>query len=1556
MQTAAATRTFVSDKNFKYNPDGLHFSRRYTSADVSPFDLFAYELRSSVIREPSGKVIFEMNDVEVPKTWSQVATDILAQKYFRKAGVPQYNIEGTPKLDQNGKVEFGRETSIKQVAHRLAGTWRYWGEKYGYFATPEDALVFYDELVYMLIAQMVAPNSPQWFNTGLNWAYGINSQAQGHFYIDPDTGVMTHASDAYTHPQPHACGRYDTKLFTDCGIINLGEVVEENLTDVKVFDGNKFVKILAVKNNGVQSLYRATLKNGNYFEFTDDHQVWSAEKREKDGGEYSWNALAKISGMKVKQMLAPTIANIEKVEDLAILKAELAGFVAGDGYYGKYGRNGKTTMFGVITVNDDEFTRVTYLFDKILGRHTLRFRKDVGELYRVVCFDSKDVDGFVSDYQLNKMALTVDVPNIILKGTMAEKCAFLRGLFQADGGVRVRVENGRNSGDVVLTSISENLIHNVQILLLELGIYSNVSPSGEKRENRHENYQLTIAYDSERKKFAEFINFISEDKKEKLKILNQTVEGKEKSIMSEETVLAIDCIGEEEVYDIQTESGQFCANGVIVHNCFIQSVKDDLVNEGGIMDLWVREARLFKYGSGTGTNFSNLRGRGEVLSGGGTSSGLMSWLKIGDRAAGAIKSGGTTRRAAKMVILNVDHPDIEEFIDWKLNEEKKVAALISAGYDSHYEGEAYLTVSGQNSNNTVRITHDFLTSVENDGDWQLRWRTDGRVCKELKARNLWDKIAYAAWACADPGLQFDTTVNEWHTCPNSGRINASNPCSEYMFLDDTACNLASINLAHYYDSDSATFDVDGFRHTVRVWTAVLEISVLMAQYPSEQIARGSYDFRTIGLGHANIGSVLMTAGIPYDSPEALAFAGAVTAIMTAESYATSAELAKFLGPFAKFLENRDHMLRVIRNHRRAAFNATPEEYENIAVTPVGVDPQYASAYLLVAARESWTNALEWGEQFGYRNAQTTVLAPTGTIGLLMDCATTGVEPDFALVKFKKLAGGGYFKIVNESVPVALRTLGYNDAQMSDMANYLKGHGTLKGSPTLTHESLKSKGFIDEDIIKLEKTLVAVFELPFVFNVWTLGEECLQRLGFTSEQYNDQNFNLLSALGYSAEEINLANEYVCGAMTIEGAPHLKKEHYAVFDTANKNGKKGQRYIHYLGHIRMMAAVQPFLSGAISKTINMPNEATVEDVKIAYMASWKLGLKANALYRDGCKMSQPLSAKSAKKEEKVDLVKSSEASLPSVKVNSIEEKKVEVKVEAIAPTPSKLDVAPVVAKEPKQFFLSTGIESAAVQNQMVDEKHAQISYAHDGSAQGSKIYIHGEQRRMPFKRSGLTIKVKVGGQKVFIRTGEYPDGKLGEVFIDMYKEGASFRSALNLFAIAISTALQYGVPLEELVEKFTFTRFEPSGLTDHPNIRNCTSIVDLVFRILGMEYLGRMDFVQVKPTGIQKNRAEQMARIASEMHGQKTMNLKEKEDDEIEKEKVILKDYDAKNQLHLPNLPKATDEIAAPAIVTGADQQLSSMMGDAPPCPTCGHITIRNGSCYKCLNCGSTTGCS
>jgi len=1105
---------------------GLKVDRFFSKEGTNVFDLFSYEKRTSVIRNPSGDAVFEMKDVEVPAAWSQVATDILAQKYFRKAGVPQ--ADGTT----------GSEKSIKQVAHRMAYCWKDWGMRYGYFASKKDADIFYDEIVYTIAAQLAAPNSPQWFNTGLHSSYGITGKPQGHYFVDPETEKLSKSTSAYERPQPHAC--------------------------------------------------------------------------------------------------------------------------------------------------------------------------------------------------------------------------------------------------------------------------------------------------------------------------------------------------------------------------FILSVEDDLVNDGGVMDLWVREARIFKYGSGVGTNFSKIRGDGEKLSGGGYSSGLMSFLKIGDRAAGAIKSGGTTRRAAKMVCLDLDHPEIESFINWKVEEEKKVAALIAAGYSSDYEGEAYRTVSGQNSNNSVRIPNSFFKALKEEKPWELTSRMTGKTMKAIPSLKLWDDISFAAWACADPGVQFDTTINEWHTCPEGGRINASNPCSEYMFLDNTACNLASINLAHFFDPKTRVFDVKGFEHACRIWTIVLEISVLMAQFPSKEVAQLSYDYRTLGLGFANLGSALMVNGIPYDSDKARAIGGAITAIMTGTAYATSAEMARELGTFSRYKENEEHMLRVMRNHRYAAYNST-ENYEGLEIAPPGIDPKYCPDYLLSAACNAWDKAVEMGGQYGYRNAQTTVIAPTGTIGLVMDCDTTGIEPDFALVKFKKLSGGGYFKIINQAVPEALSNLGYQEHEVTAIVNYAKGAATLQNAPHINFESLKAKGLKDDELEKLDKGVVSAFEISFAFNIWSLGEDCLKRLGFKPEQYNSPDFNLLRALGFSRKQIAEANEFICGAMTIEGAPYLKKEHYPIFDCANKCGAKGERFIHAHGHIKMMAAAQPFLSGAISKTINLPNEAKVEEIKDCYHLSWTLGLKANALYRDGCKLSQPLSTKSDVKEEK----ETAEEKLETVE---------EVLGEAANVKLSDLS--------PEQV-----IEAALA----IMEKSKDTDFMR----QLSRVV---QKKRLPYKRRGYTQKASIAGQTVFVRTGEYEDGTLGEIFVDMHKEGATFRSLMNCFAIAVSVGLQYGVPLEEYVEKFTFTRFEPAGMViGHANIKNSTSIIDYIFRMLGYEYLNRTDLVHVI--------TEQKGVTGNPQMDNSDFNTDE-------------------TNVYAPVKPvgeSSSSNSGSSSFNSGSKKYAvvdvsMGVQSDAPSCNVCGHTTLRSGTCYKCLNCGNSMGCS
>ncbi|WAJ31218.1 vitamin B12-dependent ribonucleotide reductase [Antarcticirhabdus aurantiaca] len=1291
---------------------GLTIARRYTKAGTSPYADIPFRKATSEIRNPDGSIVFRLADIDVPAQFSQVASDILAQKYFRKAGVPKV----LKKVEENDVPSFlwrsvadeealaalpedertGSEMDARQVFSRLAGTWTYWGWKGGYFENEDDARAFRDELCFMLATQKVAPNSPQWFNTGLHWAYGIDGPSQGHFYVDPFTGELTRSESAYEHPQPHAC--------------------------------------------------------------------------------------------------------------------------------------------------------------------------------------------------------------------------------------------------------------------------------------------------------------------------------------------------------------------------FIQSVQDDLVNEGGIMDLWVREARLFKYGSGTGSNFSRLRGEGEKLSGGGKSSGLMSFLKIGDRAAGAIKSGGTTRRAAKMVVVDIDHPDIEKYISWKVQEEEKVAALVTGSktvskhmkailsacvncegsgddcfdpnknpalkrairdakkaqvpenyakrviqfarqgytqiefpvFDTDWDSEAYLTVSGQNSNNSVRVTDEFLQAVEEDRTWDLTARKDGRVVKTLPARELWERIGYAAWASADPGIQFHTTINDWHTCAAAGPIIASNPCSEYMFLDDTACNLASLNLLQFRET-GGRFDTEAFEHATRIWTIVLEISVMMAQFPSKEIARLSYDYRTLGLGFANIGGLLMTAGIPYDSKEGRAICGAISALMTGIAYKTSAEMAGVLGSFPDYERNAEGMLRVMRNHSRAAAGIA-NGYEGLSVDPVPLDhASLKDKRLSGRAKAAWTEAVEMGSRHGYRNAQVSVIAPTGTIGLVMDCDTTGIEPDFALVKFKKLAGGGYFKIINRAVPEALRTLGYTEAQIAEIEAYAVGHGNLDQAPAINPSTLRAKGFGDEQLAALKDGLKSAFDIKFAFNKWSLGEAfCRDVLKMTDEQLNDVTFEMLPFLGFAKKDIEAANIHVCGAMTLEGAPHLKDQHLPVFDCANPCGRIGKRFLSVESHIRMMAASQPFISGAISKTINMPNEASVEDCQNAYMLSWKLALKANALYRDGSKLSQPLNASLIADDEEDE--------------------------EVVAELTEALIAAPAPAR------------AAEVAERIVERVIERVTR---------------EREKLPNRRKGYTQKAIVGGHKVYLRTGEFDDGRIGEIFIDMHKEGAAFRAMMNNFAIAISLGLQFGVPLEEYVEAFTFTRFEPAGMVQgNEAIKNATSILDYVFRELAVSYLGRHDLAHVQPEELsastigrgvagdkpaplpissgmvrgQTSRfrlvstndpvgsaagqpapgaakpaaspataaapkpgsvaAAAVARVggpasrgsvaASAASGSAALAVAASLDIAVDPIKGFRRDYEAAPstetspaQALFETTGAESDAAAKPKAASASERRAQAMMkgytGDS--CTECGNYSmVRNGTCLKCDTCGSTSGCS
>jgi ribonucleoside-diphosphate reductase alpha chain len=941
--------------------------------------------------------------------------------------------------------------------------------------------------------------------------------------------------------------------------------------------------------------------------------------------------------------------------------------------------------------------------------------------------------------------------------------------------------------------------------------------------------------------------------------------------------------------------------------CFIQAASDDLMS---IYELVKSEARLFKYGSGTGSNFSAIRGRQEKLSGGGTSSGLMSFLEVFDRAAGATKSGGTTRRAAKMVCLDMDHPEIEGFINWKVREEKKAHALIRAGFSSDFNGEAYHTISGQNSNNSVRVSDEFMRAVEIGGKWQTLMRTTGKVCETYEAKDLWRQIAEAAWACADPGVQYDTTINRWHTCPNTARINASNPCSEYMFLDDSACNLASVNLSKFLrtsgDRTEGDFgggfelDIEGYRHACRVFFIAQEILVDLSSYPTKQIAKNSHDYRPLGLGYANLGSLLMQLGIPYDSDRGRAVAGALTAIMCGQAYRTSAEMAKSKGPFEGFAKNREPMLRVMNMHREAAY---------------AINRDACPADLHRAACEDWDDAVELGTQHGYRNAQATVLAPTGTIGLLMDCDTTGIEPDFALVKFKKLAGGGYFKIVNQSVPGALRRLGYAEREVQEIVAYVSGTNTLLAAPEINRRTLREKGLSDADFTKVEAALPGVFDLDAAFGAWVLGEDSYERLGVSKEARAARGFSLLEHLGFTRDQIDRAGDVIIGRMTIEGAPYMKDSDYPVFDCANRCGKTGQRYLAPMSHVKMMAATQPFLSGAISKTVNLPNDATVDDIAKVYEEGWRVGLKAVALYRDGCKASQPLSTSS--KESKDDAKEAKDAALLA-------------------------DRAPTTPAPPDKSIAS---QLAPIPKTSAPQEHAQLTLQiTDGRRP------HGLRVRLPKKRSGFTQEARVGGHKIFLRTGEYEDGTLGEIFIDMHKEGAAFRSLMNCFAMSVSIGLQYGVPLDTYVEQFTFTRFEPQGLVEgHPYVKFGTSIVDYLFRVLGVEYLHRYDLAHVKPDEHATQSTSEQVRLAEPL----TASLSYTKE-------AVARSAAMSEGLESTSPPPLAPAKAAPREIKEAasplDAHLDAMMGDAPVCDVCGHITVRNGACYKCLNCGNSMGCS
>jgi ribonucleoside-diphosphate reductase alpha chain len=2285
---------------------GLRIPRRFTSEGTDPYATIEWARRDSRITNPDGSVVFEVKDAEIPASWSQVATDIIVSKYFRKAGVPQVDEAGDPIVDEDGKQIIGSESSARQVFDRLAGTWRWWGEKHGYFATEGDAQAFEDEMKYMLANQIASPNSPQWFNTGLAHAYGITGTPQGFWFVDPETGVMTESSDAYTHPAPHACFPAGIRITTRDGFRPIEKIesgdevlthtgrfrrvsattqrqVDEDLVTIAIsklraqqFTATANHPVLAVRrelarNRSVRPTWipAGDLRVGDYVvvgrqDQSVEHVPPPADLASFAGPNFEVSAETLTTRNSPHR---PTMTRFVDLSDPSLFR--LFGRWLGDGSIGHETRDGELSSVNFVFRGDDADAQedVTALMARHFGV-TARIEFAKGQNTAHLRFVRRPLARFFADTFGFGFA-GKKIPGFIYELPRSHRLEFLVGLFKADGCIL----NSGNARMLCFDHSNRDLTEGIWRLLRSLGFAPSITGGEVRAGGTMPHFRVTVSV-KDAVELAERTGVAIPDGPKNLKALRV---GNEHAYRISD-VQRTPFYGT--VYNFAVEEDEsYVAGGVVVHNCFIQAVNDDLVNPGGIMDLWVREARLFKMGSGctagdsriyvlgegfipirdlysryasqgrpvrdfdgkgryidiggdevltlsldersgeftvdkvemvwsydvdqddkltvrfdtgakvavsawhpflvwdgeriverradqlargdavigpnetamesltsepiiieyktsyfgkaednwqaidvdlawligyflgdgafgrsrstttnhfgkryeyqryrlrffdetienlervqeivsrhfgetarigpiaksnagsmitytgrrvtgffaslfepgsktytakmprfiwlagpeigkaflagildsdgnvlngranfftaspelardvatlsslhgmggritqsgngsevtvvrkaarqsdrlavagymshpgrkqrlldhtegrqgerafcmplstelarelfgdrdstewlgvtlgderfhlgrlryenlinprkldravgvldrqdelaqrigriarsiafvtsvdpcdddpdfydltvannsnylagenglvvihnTGSNFSQIRAENEILSGGGKSSGVMSFLKIGDRAAGAIKSGGTTRRAAKMVILDIDHPDIEDFIDWKKHEEDKARVLIKyGGYPADFNGEAYATVSGQNSNNSVRVPNEFVEAVRNDGDWRLTERTTGKVRKTVKARDLWRRIAEAAWACADPGVQYDTIINEWHTAPAGGKIRATNPCAEYVFLDDTACNLASINLIKFYDDASGGFDTEGYEHAIRLWTIALEISVTMAHFPSRPIAQGSYDYRTLGLGYANLGTLLMRMGLPYDSDAGRAVAGAITAVLTGYAYATSAELAAAVGPFPRFGENREAMLRVIRNHRRAAYDTPQGEYEGLSHFVMGINADLAPAPLLNAARQSWDLALNMGERHGYRNAQVTVIAPTGclvggslvpterglvrlgnlgdprgaqwqylgiavgtdegprtasqfyvngvepvvtietkrgyriqgtpthrikvmapddnliwkrfaevkeddlvplqmnqligepqvvplpgigivtpdvaelagiavrygttsceglrleapesafaaverfehllkilgpqtdlsvlsadvearrvpdailgtndpeiydaflkvftteggelprglaadiqtlllalgrvgslrktgdgveliledaphvthgflydrvasaelgeeqwtydisvpsnvtyvangfvshnTIGLQMDCDTTGVEPDFALVKFKKLAGGGYFKIVNQSVTPALRNLGYTEEEIGDIIRYIVGTSSLEGSPHINRESLTEKGFTDEDLAKIEQALPAVFELKHAFNPFVLGEAVLQRLGFEADEYATFEFDLLRALGFSSREIREATDWICGEQTIEGAPHLREEHLAVFDTANKNGRNGQRFIHHVGHIKMLAATQPFLSGAASKTINMPNEATVEDIEESYMMSYELGVKCMALYRDGSKASQPLSASS-------DDGQSEEESEEITRAHEVDKQILWGRIPA--------------GMSPTQAY-----------------------------ARG----MHPPRFLLPSRRGGYTQEARIGGHKVYLRTGEYDDGTLGELFIDLAKEGATLRGILSCFAIAVSKGLQFGVPLEEFVDTFTFQTFEPRGLVEgHPNIKMANSIVDYVFRALAVEYLHRDDLAQVPPVregdlpepakglaleaGVQLDLTDAVAEqdvsaVAS------AVEMLDQRPGEPEPEKASVSTPTAPTAGRKARQAKAI-QAATDAGTLAMQSALGEMMGDAPLCDICGHITVRNGACYKCLNCGNSLGCS
>ena len=1308
--------------------EGLAVRRFFTTPGEHPFDSVEWELRDARIGH-GDKVSFEQRDVEFPKSWSQNATNIVAQKYFR------------------GQLDSPtREHSVQQMIGRVAGTIADWGRDRGYFATEDDAETFESELIHILLHQMAAFNSPVWFNVGFEES-----------------------------PQCSACLPYHALVSTPEGMVPIGEIVEGSHVGREVYDSIGTTRVLAVKANGRKEVRRVRLRNGSFIEATPDHVVRAVHER---GGQPRWLRVDQLEpGMRLHlhphraKVAAPALVPVGGpgnladepmpvgADGVAVSEAALAGWLQADGFVGQceHGTDRSLTVEFEVA-SDDEYEWVSAHLDVVFpGLHrTVREADSQDIRVRRIRLYGEPLRDFVERWDLLARGVEIRVPKRLWTASHDEISAYLQSVFQADGQVSIRRENAR----VAIAVIGERWTEDLQLLLMVLGIHSRRLHRRDPRPDRHDLHELAINIGSERGRFAELVGFPSREKSDKLLRSLTLRNWKQCPDVREEEIVAVESQGVQDVYDIQTESAEFLTNNVTVHNCFILSVEDTMES---ILEWNTKEGMIFRGGSGSGINLSKIRGSMEPLAKGGTASGPVSFMRGADAWAGTIKSGGKTRRAAKMVVLDVDHPDIREFIWCKAKEEDKAAALRDAGFDMSIDGDGFFSIQYQNANNSVRVTERFMRAVENDEDWQLIGRVTGTPIGEpIPARQLMQEIAEAAWRCADPGVQYDTTINQWHTCPNSGRINASNPCSEYLHVDDSACNLASLNLMKFRRADG-TFDVESFEHTVDVMFLAQEIIVSPSSYPTEQIGANARAFRQLGMGYTNLGAYLMANGVPYDSDAGRGTAAAITALLTGRAYLGSARIAAAMGPYERHAENRDAHNAVMRMHRDASY-AIPGS-------------ACSDAELLAAARRTWEGAVALGERNGYRNAQATVLAPTGTISFLLDCDTTGVEPDFSLVKFKELVGGGQMTIVNKTVPLALQTLGYNDEQIEQIVAYINEHGT-----------------------------------------------------------------------------------------IVGAPDLSEEHLQVFDVA-----VGERAISHIGHLKMMGAIQPFISGALSKTVNMPQTATVDDIADAYIEAWRLGIKALAIYRDGSKTAQALRTEAQK-------------DAPAAKDAEIQKA-----------------VAEALAKAPVR-------------------------------------------RRMPRERRSITHKFSIGGHEGYITAGMYDDGAVGEIFLtDIGKEGSTLRGMMNSFATAISIALQTGVPLETLVRKFSYMRFEPEGMTSNPEIPFAKSMPDYIMRWLASRFLDvdLQEELGILTPAVRARQAAQEA--ASSHHGDAAAPASEQ-------------GKPGNGNGHSgpavpPALPAGSALTDTPPVIPAMRKGLDL----GPACQQCGGMMQRTGSCYTCSSCGFNTGC-